>query len=54
MSKALILAALAAATGAAAGPPRETHIAPPYRDAPEMSAKPGQAKTAPDDHPAPH
>ena len=46
MSKVLILAALAVASSAYAEGPNETRIAPPYKDAPEMAAQPGQPKGA--------
>lgn len=42
--KALFLAVLAAAGGAHAEPARESRIAPPYHDAPEMAAQPGQPR----------
>ena len=44
MHKALILAALAAAGAVHAEGPRESRIAPPYKDAPEMQAQPDQPK----------
>jgi enterochelin esterase-like enzyme len=40
----MILAALAFAGSACAQAPYEARIAPPYKDAPEMTARPGQAK----------
>jgi enterochelin esterase-like enzyme len=42
MRKALILAVLAVASGAHADGPNETRIAPPYHDAPEMTARADQ------------
>ena len=44
MQKVLIFGALALATGAYADAPNEMRIAPPYHDAPEMTARPGQPK----------
>jgi enterochelin esterase-like enzyme len=44
VNKVLILAALSLATSAFAEGPSETRIAPPYKDAPEMTAQPGQPK----------
>jgi len=44
VNKVLILAALTLATSVHAEGPNETRIAPPYKDAPEMAAQPGQPK----------